>query len=210
MNVLYVSANPKPDDESVTRKMGDFFLKGLAETNPQAPITRIDLYQEIPPYYDYSSYRYYWYPLFIDYTPTKAEEQAVKYSEKQIDIFLQTDILVISCPMWNFSMPAILKAWLDCIMIPNKLFKWDENAEIIPLHKVKTAVLLCSSGGEFFNNAPNEHLVALLKSILHFIKIKDIKVIFADRQNPLLFLEQENVRSNSIQEARELGKSISQ
>jgi FMN-dependent NADH-azoreductase len=206
MLVLEVSANPKPIDESNSLQLKQEFERGLKQTNENALIKEINLYQNQPPYYSYEHFRYFWYPVFFPhYKPSDKEIQAVEYSLEQIKTFNSADILVIACPMWNFSVPAILKAWLDQIIVPGHTYTWDENGNMIKRHKLRKCILLVSSGGVYYKRDPKDQLSSLIKSDLNFLLVDDISVIWADGQNPLLHMDQEERRENALKLAFEMG-----
>ena len=58
-----------------------------------------------------------WYPVFDEgYEPSKVEEMSLNYAIGQIEKFKEADVLVLTMPMWNYSVPAIMKAWIDQIL----------------------------------------------------------------------------------------------
>ncbi len=209
MNVLAVYGSAKPIDESATIKMTDSFLNGFKKNCSNPEIKEIKLYEEIPPFYDYNTYRCQWYPVFFPhYNASEEELSSVKYINEHTRFFNNADILLLAAPIWNFSVPAIVKAWIDQIIIPGKTFEFDTTGDIIPLHKVKKCVIFSSSSDIYFEKDPREHGVSLLKTIFNFIKITDIHVIKADGQNPIMHQGQEERLESAIIEAFELGEKI--
>lgn len=209
MNILIIKGNPKPLDESTSLQLLEKFKKGLLTTNVKVNITEIDLYKSPPPFYDYNTFRYYWYPVGIpDYEPNQNEKKAVLYAKEQIKLLNDADILVIVCPMWNFSFPSIVKAWIDQILMPKDTFFWTEIGQTIVNHKIKKAILLSSASDEYYLNDPKDHLTSLFNVIFSFILVQKTSVIFADRQNPIFFQDQEEVKEKSLIDAYNLGESI--
>jgi FMN-dependent NADH-azoreductase len=114
MNILHVIANPKPTAEANSKQLANAFFNALKEVNPSASVTSVDLNANPPPFYSYDVYRCFWYPVFdASYKPSDKEKAAVRYALDQCRLFNQADVLVLTTPMWNFSVPGILKAWME-------------------------------------------------------------------------------------------------
>jgi FMN-dependent NADH-azoreductase len=96
---------------------------------------------------------------------------------------LDADIIVIGAPMYNFSVPSQLKAWIDRVMVAGKTFRYGANG---PEGLVSSAkkVYIASSRGNVYAlgspNAPFEHHESYLTSVLRFIGLADITVVRAE------------------------------
>jgi FMN-dependent NADH-azoreductase len=96
---------------------------------------------------------------------------------------LDADIIVIGAPMYNFSVPSQLKAWIDRIMVAGKTFRYGSNG---PEGLVSSAkkVYIASSRGNVYAlgspNAPFDHHESYLTSVLRFIGLADITVVRAE------------------------------
>lgn len=80
---------------------------------------------------------------------TPAQRQLLEESDRMIDELAQADVLVIATPMYNYGMPAALKAWVDQVIRVDRTFTFDLARGDWPLEPVlggKTMVLLTSSG----------------------------------------------------------------
>jgi FMN-dependent NADH-azoreductase len=151
-----------------------------------------------------------WTPVFDPaYEPSKAEEAAMNYAQKQIDELKKTDVLVITTPMWNFSVPAVLKSWMDQVLAPNLMFELTEEGPN-PLHKIKSIVLLVSSGGVYKEDDERDALTAQVRAAFGFIGITDIRVAWADGQNPLFFNDAEVRRDMAFDAAEELAEELAE
>ena len=123
MNILHVCANPKPTEEAISKQLASAFFGKLIELKPEVELINVDLYDEKPPFFSYELYKRVWYPVFnSEYEPSKAEEMSTNYADAQIEKFNSADVLVLTMPMWNYSVPAIMKAWIDQILLPGKNF----------------------------------------------------------------------------------------
>lgn len=210
MNILHVCANPKPTEESVSKQLAAKFFGKLMELNPDVELNNIDLYQDKPPYYSNDLYRRMWYPVFDEnYEPSKAEEAAAHYAGKQAEALNAADVLVLTMPMWNFSAPAVMKAWIDQVLAPGLVFELtDEGPK--PLHKVKTLVLLIASGGVYKEDDARDALTAQMRAAFGFIGVDDVRVAWADGQNPLFFNDAEVRRDMAFEAAEELAEELAE
>ena len=211
MNVLHVCANPKPTEESVSKQLAAAFFGKLIELRPDVELVNTDLYEEKPPYYSYELYKRAWYPVFDEsYEPSKAEEMAINYASKQAEAFNAADVLVLTMPMWNFSVPAIMKAWMDQILCPGLTFSISKEEGIKPLHKVKSVVLLVSSGGVYKEGDERDALSRQVRHAFGFVGIDDIEVVWAEGQNPLFFDNHEENKAMAIEAAAEIAEDTAE
>lgn len=211
MNVLHVCANPKPTEESVSKQLAAAFFGKLIELRPDVDLVNVDLYEEKPPYYSYELYKRAWYPVFVeDYAPSKAEEMAMNYASKQAEAFNAADVLVLTMPMWNFTVPAIMKAWMDQILCPGLTFSISAEEGIKGLHKIKSVVLLVASGGVYKENDERDALTRQIRSAFGFIGITDIEIVWAEGQNPLFFSNHEENKAMAIEAATEIAEDIAE
>jgi FMN-dependent NADH-azoreductase len=212
MNVLHICANPKPAEESVSKQLSIAFIGKLIEMNPDIELNNVDLYQDPPPFMDYEGYRGLWVPAFVPtYKPTKKEQAATEYAGRHAAMFNAADVLVMTMPMWNYSMPAIMKAWLDQVLTPGRTFEFGADAggmKIKPLHKIRRVVLLVSSGGAYQENDPRDALTGALRAALGFVQITDISIAWADGQTAMLFGNHEERKQMAIDAAVEAAEDL--
>lgn len=121
MNILHTDSSPR-GAASHSRKMTAELIAAFKENNQDATVTHRDLGHQPPPFVteDWAN---------AAYTPeenrTPEQKEALKYSDEAIAELLAADTLVIGAPMYNFGLPADLKAWIDQIIRINKTFKAD-------------------------------------------------------------------------------------
>lgn len=89
------------------------------------------------------------------------------------------DHIVIATPIWNFGVPAALKAWIDQLARAGLTFKYTENGPV-GLLEGKKATIVISSGGTEAGSAI-DFATPYLKHVLGFIGIHDVDVVAADR-----------------------------
>jgi FMN-dependent NADH-azoreductase len=91
-----------------------------------------------------------------------------------LDEFVAADTVVIGAPMYNFTLPSQLKAWIDRIVIAGKTFRYTENGPE-GLAKGKRVIVALARGGFYNGNSPAaalEHLETYLAGIFNFIGIE--------------------------------------
>lgn len=86
-----------------------------------------------------------------DHERTPAEAEALRQSDVLIDELSRADTLVLATPMYNYGMPAALKAWVDQVVRINKTFTFDLDRGDHPLEPVMTGktLVLLTAHGEF-------------------------------------------------------------
>jgi FMN-dependent NADH-azoreductase len=210
MNILHVCANPKPVEQSVSKQLAARFFGKLLELNPDIELNNVDLYQDKPPYYSNDLFRRMWNPVFDPaYEPSKAEEAAMNYAQKQIDELKKADVLVLTLPMWNFGAPGVMKAWIDQVLAPGFLFNISENGPT-PLHNIKTVVMLVSSGGTYKEDDPRDGLTRQIEAAFGFIGIEDFRIAWADGQNPFFFSDSALRREMAFDAAEEIAEELAE
>jgi FMN-dependent NADH-azoreductase len=96
--------------------------------------------------------------------------------------FLYADIVVIGAPMYNFTIPSQLKAWIDRILVAGKTFKYDANGPQ-GLAGNKRVIVAISRGGYYGPGTPAaslEHLETYLRGVFAFMGITSPEFIIAD------------------------------
>jgi FMN-dependent NADH-azoreductase len=99
-----------------------------------------------------------------------------------LDDFLAADIVVIGAPMYNFTIPSQLKAWLDRVIVAGKTFAYSE-AGVTGLAAAKRVIVVITRGGFYGANTPYaaaEHAESYLRAALGFIGITDLEFIVAE------------------------------
>jgi FMN-dependent NADH-azoreductase len=115
-------------------------------------------------------------------TPDAALQPDLAAGQAVLEEFLATDIVVIGAPMYNFTIPTQLKAWIDRIAVAGKTFKYDANG-VQGLAGGKRIVIALSRGNFYGVGAPAavyEHTETYLRGVFGFIGVTDIEVIVAE------------------------------
>jgi FMN-dependent NADH-azoreductase len=102
--------------------------------------------------------------------------------QAMLEEFLAADIVVLGAPMYNFTIPSQLKAWIDRILVAGKTFRYGpQGAE--GLADNKRVIVAISRGGFYGADTPaavGEHLETYLRWVFGFIGITDPEFISAD------------------------------
>jgi FMN-dependent NADH-azoreductase len=103
-------------------------------------------------------------------------------SQQALDEFLAADIVVIGAPMYNFTVPTQLRAWIDRIVVPGKTFSYGANGAE-GLAGDKRIIVALTRGGIYSDPAfavIAEHAETYLRFILGFIGVKSPEFIIAE------------------------------
>jgi FMN-dependent NADH-azoreductase len=101
-------------------------------------------------------------------------------SNKLVKELKESDIIIISAPIYNYGPPATLKAWSDLAARVGETFKFKPNGRREGLLKNKRAYLVITSGGTKLNSK-EDFLTPWLKFILNFFGIEKVDVVSADQ-----------------------------
>jgi len=103
--------------------------------------------------------------------------QATAQSDELIAELMRADGLLISTPMYNFSVPSVLKAWIDQVVRINKTFGFSDDGNLLGLVKGKPAYITVAVGAQFTGTELEslDFLRPYLKTLLGFIGFNDVK-----------------------------------
>jgi FMN-dependent NADH-azoreductase len=114
--------------------------------------------------------------------PDASVQQEIATSQAVLAEFLVADTIVLGAPMYNFTIPSQLKAWIDRIVIAGKTFKYGAQGPE-GLAGSKRVIAAVSRGGFYGPGTPAaalEHLETYLRGVFGFIGVKDLEFISAD------------------------------
>ena len=104
-------------------------------------------------------------------------------SREALEEFLAADILVLGVPLYNYSVPSSLKAWIDRIVVAGKTFTYGGPNGPIGLAAGKRVIVLLARGGIFSEGSPtahNEHAQTYLRSVFGLIGIDNVEFVIAE------------------------------
>jgi FMN-dependent NADH-azoreductase len=162
---------------STSRKLAAHFIEQWRRAYPGAPVVIRDLASTPPPFVDLA-----WiggaYAPREQHSPENAA--AIKVSDDLVAELTAADHILIGTPMFNFSIPAVLKAYIDQIVRVGLTV----SANNVGLLTGKKATIILASGGDFSPGSPVEQYnqaSGYLRQVLAWIGIKDLAIILAGR-----------------------------
>jgi FMN-dependent NADH-azoreductase len=114
--------------------------------------------------------------------PEATLQQDLAAGQAVLDEFLAADIVVLGAPMYNFTIPSQLKAWIDRILVSGKTFKYGPQG-VQGLAGNKRVIVAVSRGGYYGPGTPTaigEHLETYLRWVFGFIGVANPEFISAD------------------------------
>jgi FMN-dependent NADH-azoreductase len=181
MKLLRVDSSARRN--SVSKHLTQHFAQTWKEEHPEGQVIERDLsLTHLPPITDEWTLAAHTDPA--GRTPEQAKVLAV--SDALIEELRQADVIVIGAPMYNFSSPASLKAWIDQIVRAGETVLFGA-AGPQGLLKNKKAVVISSRGGAYRPGTPTEGFdfqEPYLRHILAFVGITDVTFIYAENQKP--------------------------
>ena len=174
LRVLRVDASARAEG-SVSRRLADQMLDELGKRLSGLALVRRDVAPGLPlvdaAWVDAN--------LTEPEARTAVQRQALAKSDELVGELMAADVLVIATPIYNFGVPASLKAWIDQVARARLTFHYTEYGPE-GLLTGKKAYILAASGGTEVGSAI-DFATPWLKFVLGFLGIADVEVIAADR-----------------------------
>jgi len=179
MKILHIDASARHEG-SISRSLTADLVAALEDRHPGAEIIRRDLADGIP------MINADW--IAANFTPaeerTPTQRITLARSDALVAELKEADILVIGAPIYNFSVPTALKAWIDMIARARLTFRYTEKG-VEGLLLNKKAYIVVPSGGVPVGSAV-DFATPYLRHALAFVGIDDIEIVAAtgaDRDN---------------------------
>lgn len=174
--VLEVSASGRLNG-SASRELTTDLIAALDDRYGNVETVRRDLAQGMP-FVDEA-----W--IDANFTPkdarTATQRKALAFSDELVEELKNADVLVIGVPVYNFSIPAALKAWIDMICRARLSFRYTENGPEGLLGGKKVYLVVATGGVPI--GSPMDFATPYLKHALAFVGITDVEIIGADKLN---------------------------
>lgn len=168
MNLLHVDSSAL-GAHSVSRELSRAVVQSLVRAHPGAKLTYRDLASNPLPH---------WAPA------PDAANPAERGGSEALEEFLAADVVVVGAPMYNFSIPSTLKAWIDRLAIAGKTFRYGATGpEGLAGGK---RVIIASSRGGLYSEGPAQAMdfqEDYLRKVFGFFGITDIDVVRAEGVN---------------------------
>lgn len=190
--ILHIDTSPR-DERSHSRRLASKFIDSWKAAHPEDVVIYRDIGHEPLPYVDEN-----W--VAGAFTPpekhTPEMTKAIALSESLIDELKTCDCYVFSIPMYNFSVPAVFKSYIDQILRINRTFVINNQGQYTGLLQGKKVLVISTSGGSYKAGTPTaayNFQEPYLRTIFEFIGITDIKFVNAENMNL-----SEDVRAQSL------------
>lgn len=177
--ILHVDSSPRVD-RSISRTLTKGFIAAWKEMFPGDTVTYRNLGHYPVPLIDES-----W--IAASFTPpeqiTSHLATALSISDELIDELLAAELWVFGIPMYNYSVPANLKAYLDQIVRVRRSFIVNERGEYEGLVHNKKVIVITARGGVFSRGTPDAEFdfqEPFLRAIFNLIGVTDITFIHAE------------------------------
>lgn len=165
-------------DHGQSSQLADKLIANWKSKNPQGEVVVRDLAADVPPYLDAARIG----ALMTPEADRNAEQQAmVAYADNLIREVNEASAIVIGVPMYNFSVPAQLKSYLDYLARAGVTFKYTETGPV-GLIADKPVYIVAARGG-LYAGTPADSQTPLLTTFLGFIGLKDVRFIYAEGLN---------------------------
>lgn len=114
---------------------------------------------------------------------SEAERDDIVASRKALEDFMAADIVLLGVPLYNYSVPSTLRAWIDRIVVFGKTFRYGGPNQPIGLAAGKRVIVTLARGGNFAEGSPSaqhEHAETYLRSVFSLVGINDVEFVIAE------------------------------
>ncbi len=194
--ILQIDASAQ-GERSESRRLTDEFIQRWKSVSAEDQIIQRDIVDNPLPHIN---------SAILGSMMTPAEQRSPEQSitaeqyEELLQEFLDADVLVLGVPMYNFTIPSTLKAWIDHITVPGKTFEYTAEGPV-GLVSDKQVYILSTRGG-FYNESPMDqmdHQVSYLQTLFGFLGIEDIQIIHAEGLNISPEVRDQSIAAAQIQ-----------
>lgn len=176
-HVLIIESSARQQD-SVSRQLTRAFIQQWQAAHPGDQINVRDVAANPLPHLDADLLGGWMKPAEQRSMP---EQEAFERSNQLTDELLAADVLVLAAPMYNFTIPSTLKAWLDHVLRAGITFQYTPTGPQ-GLLQGKRAIVLTARGG-IHAGAGSDHQEPYLRQAMAFIGIHDVEFIHAEGLN---------------------------
>jgi len=204
--ILYITAHPHDDSQSYSMAAGKAFIDTYKQVNPNDEIIHLDLYKENIPQIDadvFSGWGKLRSGQAFDDLSLEEKDKVGRLNELS-DQFVAADKYIFVTPLWNFSFPPIMKAYLDSVAVAGKTFKYTQEGPV-GLLTGKKALHIQARGG-FYSEGPAAELEMghrYIKIIMSFFGIPSLEGLFVEGHNAVPE-KAEEIKANAINRAKDL------
>lgn len=181
--LLYISISPR-GNYSISRQIGDAAVEAWKARNPEGRVIERDLAKTPLAFVDLD-----W--ISGAFTPpehhNENHKRAIALSDELVAELVAADEIIVATPMYNFAVPAALKAWIDHVVRAGKTFRYTAAGRPEGLLAGKKALAIIASGGKYKDPGlvALDHELPYLRFIFGFMGITDVQFIQAGGTAPV-------------------------
>lgn len=178
MKLLHVDSSIN-GSASVSRGLTRQVVDKWVARHPDTQVEYLDLAVDTPPHFSADSMGFRRPPTG---EVSEAEQKENALAEALVSQFLAADVIVVGAPLYNFSIPSQLKAWIDRLAQAGRTFRYTAQGPE-GLATGKTVIAVLSRGGIYSTSDAGqamEHQESYLKTIFGFFGITDVRVVRAE------------------------------
>ena len=178
--LLHISVSPRGTD-SISRQLGDAAVEAWKAKNPGGRVIERDFAKTPLTFVDVD-----W--IAGAFSPpeyhTENHKKALALSNELVSELLEADEIILATPMYNFAVPAALKAWIDHVVRAGKTFRYTASGapEGLLAGQHKKVLVIIASGGSYPEGSPMAALnyeIPYLRFILAYMGITDVRFVHA-------------------------------
>ena len=165
---------------SVSRQLTAQIAAQWQASHPGTVVDYLDLATAAPSHLSVDSLGFRMPPGATDLSEVQKRENAV--SEALVSQFLAADVVVVGAPLYNFSVPSQLKAWIDRVAQVGRTFKYTDKGPV-GLAGGKTVIVASTRGGVYSTSEGGramEHQESYLQTVFGFLGITDVRFVRAE------------------------------
>jgi FMN-dependent NADH-azoreductase len=208
--VLYITANPKSIEQSYSLQVGQAFAEAYKEANPNDELVHLDLFKLDIPQIDadvFSGWGKLGSGTGFDQL-TDSEKAKVGRLSEIVNEYVEADKYVFVTPMWNFSFPPVMKAYIDATCVAGKTFAYTEKGPVGLLNG-KKAFHIQACGGVYSEGpaAGFESASSYLSKVMQFQGVPSFDKLFVEGMAAMPDQAQ-SIKEKAIEKAKEAAKAF--
>ena len=178
MKLLHVDSSVL-GTHSVSRQLTAEVVAEWRKSHPNTTVEYLDLAVDAPNHFSADTLGI---KVGVQAEPTEAQRRENEVSERLVSQFLAADVIVVGAPLYNFTVPTQLKAWIDRLAQAGRTFKYTEKGPV-GLATGKTLIVASTRGGIYSTSEVGqamEHQESYLKVVFGFFGVTDVRFVRAE------------------------------
>jgi FMN-dependent NADH-azoreductase len=174
MQLLHIDSSPL-GTQSVSRALSRQAVAAWQAAHPGTTVDYLDLAVDAPTHLGADSLGF----RLGTEAATDVQRRENVVSERLVTQFLAADVVVLAAPMYNFTVPTQVKAWIDRIAQAGRTFRYTEKGPE-GLAKGKTVIVVSTRGGAYGPTHAMDHQESFLSTVFGFLGVTDIRFVRAE------------------------------